>query len=759
MFERKKIQMLDDFFKECNSRNEKGVYFYRVNGYNSCIDKFIQEYYERARVSGVIIEGRIPNPDEKNLAYYYEIMGMDFMMSVGFISKSLKKWLPRMNEYQRENVTLALYDTLDGLRKKGKNENMLKNAYIKFMCWLYYRFERIIKELGENTVPKILYEGSISMYELLLLSVLSKAGCDVVLLQYKGDQEYAKIDPESAYSEELCISELVSFPAEFNLRMLRERKKKELETERLYGQKPAIRNCTNAWLHGDGIEDMKTADFYQRGSDPGLFYNYFCRINGVEDKITYLNELYQFWLELKNRKRKTVIVEQGIPKPSMEEIQAIHRRNYEHRNQMLMELSNNIRYSANIELQRIMNQAFIDVMLEESEKEGMNQNKLMNRAVFLLCWLNRYQKELFGSWKAPEIACFIYLGGCHDQSEALFLRFLARLPVDVLVLRPNQNDTCILEDSILHEVHYAESMVVSRFPSENTDVHIGTAAYHAERELDTIMYQDSGMYRNRQYERAVVVNLQTMYEEIPILWNQELKYRPSFSIVEDVVNIPVICAKVCGVKDRNINAYWADIKQLITEDTILIKDIPFINSLDANPIKAHVAGFIKNGRLKVQAIKEHSAYQYGVLREETQNYILEKLQQLIERKIIRGTFENGTEYTVIATVLNMKKELVRLIQKFDFTKKNPKIVCINTTETVLSLEDSILMAFLNMIGFDIVFFVPTGYQTVEKYFNSKFMEEHQIGDYVYDLQVPDFGKIPSNHMRQSWREKIFKRGN
>ncbi len=107
-------------------------------------------------------------------------------MDRGFITSSLKKWLPRMNDYQRNNVAMSIYDTLDAMRKEGKNDNMLKNAYIKFMCWLYYKFERIVNQLGEDKVPKILYEGEISNYELKLITVLSNAGCDVVLLQYKG---------------------------------------------------------------------------------------------------------------------------------------------------------------------------------------------------------------------------------------------------------------------------------------------------------------------------------------------------------------------------------------------------------------------------------------------------------------------------------------------------------------------------------------------------------------------------------------------
>ena len=75
---------------------------------------------ESARKAGVVIEGKIPNPDEKNLAYYNEIMGMDFQMNPAFIETALKKWLPRMNSFQRKNVAYSIYDTLDSLRKSAK---------------------------------------------------------------------------------------------------------------------------------------------------------------------------------------------------------------------------------------------------------------------------------------------------------------------------------------------------------------------------------------------------------------------------------------------------------------------------------------------------------------------------------------------------------------------------------------------------------------------------------------------------------------
>ena len=210
-------------------------------------------------------------------------------------------------------------------------------------------------------------------------------------------------------------------------------------------------------------------------------------------------------------------------------------------------------------------------------------------------------------------------------------------------------------------MNFAETLHLQRFPQENTEVRMGTAAYHAERELDTLMYQDSGLYRNQQYQRADIINLQTMYEEIRLLWNEEVKYRPNFSTTESTVNIPVIFAKVSGVKDGKVSEYWSSIRELITEDTMVIKSFPYIQPLAANPIRPYVTGFYKNGRLQKAKIKNHPAYAYGFLREEIQEHILDKLQILIEQKLIRGTFENGTEYTILSTILNLPKEILRMI--------------------------------------------------------------------------------------------------
>ena len=173
-----------------------------------------------AKKCGVVLEGKIPNPDEKQLAYYCEIMGRAFQMDQKFLTASLRTWLPRMSARQIQDVAETVSGALQDLKNGGKTENMLRNAYIKWMCWLYYRFEPILTQRGRQELPKILYEGNIGQYEVILLSILAAAGCDVVILVYLGETEYQKTDPHSRFSNLYCKAGLEPFPQDFGLKQI-----------------------------------------------------------------------------------------------------------------------------------------------------------------------------------------------------------------------------------------------------------------------------------------------------------------------------------------------------------------------------------------------------------------------------------------------------------------------------------------------------------------------------------------------------------
>lgn len=737
MFQLGRIEKLHDYFSACSRRREQAVFFYRVAGYSGEVAAFLTQYDQAARTNGVVIEGRIPNPDPKQLDYLAEMMGSDFQLDAGFLTQKLTRWLPRLTGAQREAVVTAMTATLQDLQAHGKNENMLRNAYIKYMCWLYYKFERILGRLGGDELPKILYDGTVSSYELQLLVILARAGADIVLLERAGDAGYLRCDPTSQYAQLYQAPGLTPFPADFSLRQLREQGRQQAERQKLYGAPAGIAPCTNAWMKAPDGKEILTA-IRARGDDPKLFYNAFVVQYGVEDKLLFPSDMVAFYQQLKREGRKVCLENGRLPPPTPEEIAAVRRRNHQTAEQLAADLAANLQYPNNQQLQTLMRQAFLDVVLEEDKAVGGNLNRLLNKAVYLVAWMKRYQKDLFQNWQAPEVGVFILFGACSGDNEALFLRLLAKLPVDVLVLLPDLNAPCVLKDPALLDLHKEHSLPMTDFPVEPSQMRVRTAAYQAEREMDSILYQNTGLYRAKQHQKAEAVTLQTMYEEIGLLWDQELKYRPGFAAEGDTVTVPVLLEKICGIKDGPILPYWLEIKKLVTPETTLVTKLPWQTGLEANPMKPYATQFLRQGRLQREKIKQHKDYPYGILRPEIQDYLLDKLQALLDEKLIAGTYQNGTEYTIVSTILGLPKDLLRRIQNFDFTKKNPKLIIISTTEETLSLEDSILVAFLNLVGFDILFFVPTGYQSIEKYFQKPFANEHQLGPYRYDLRVPDF---------------------
>ncbi len=790
MFVRGKLNYLSDFFKPVSDRAEKCVYFYRINGYSSDVDNLIRKYYEAAMKCGAVIEGNIPNPDEKNLSYYNEMMGMDFRREKEFIAVSLKKWLPRMNDYQIEAVSSSIYKVLNNLAASGKNDNMLKNAYIKFMCWLYYKFQQVVGNLGGDTVPKILYEANVSKYELMLLDVLCECGCDIILLQYVGDAEYLKQDANSTVSSALNLPGLTPFPQGYSIKKIREELRNQSApkpqqpatvsqiskpsgftqnfnsalnfTPRRSATQPAtsagaaqqtVPCYTNSWIKKQPFDDIKTP-VSKRGTENGANYNCFYRINGAEEKNAYINDLYKLQEDVKNSKRNLLIINNTIAIPTNDEIAAIRRGNYDSAERMISALSANINFPSDLPTQKAMVTAFCETMRAEYAV-SQNINKETSKAVYLLCWIKRYQSQLFKGRQPDSISCFIYLGGCKNANEAAFVKMLVKLPTDVLILVPNLENKCKLEDSTICEISYDESVDLAEYPCSKANIHTSTAAANAARQLDSMMYQSgSGMFRRNQYRKAAARVLETTYDEIAILWDQELKFRPNFDTDKAEADIPVIFAKVSGVQNKDLSNYWSSIKALVTDNTILVKNPSFTDKNAENPVKKHAPSFLKNGQIHREAIKSHTCYRYGHLREEMQEHIFDKIQMLLDSGLIKGTFQNGMEYTIVAEALNLDQRLLRKMQDFDFTRKNPKIVYINTTETPIPVEDSIAMALLSLIGFDVVFFVPTGYRSVENNYTFTPFCEHQTGDYMYDLGIPDFSTIK----RSILKDLIFGRG-
>lgn len=732
MFERIHLNHFEDYFTTYRERPKNSVYFGRFVVWSPAVKQMIERFTKETIQFGVCIQEKIGNPEEKHLSYYEEMMGMNYQLSVPFFMQELKQWIPRVSEDKRQIIAECFYDIFYGLAQKGKNENMQRNAYIKYMCWLYYKFERLFQNFGNDKVPKLLYAGIPNEYEMLFLTLLSKTGCDILLLALQGEEAYLKQDVNSIYSEKIQ-AEGESFPEGYSVLEVRQQLIKEENTPVVPRVATEKVINTNTWIQGNVWEDIQREQ-KERGSDNRFFYNVFAGVYGVEESAGYYAELLKWKLKLENTQTEVLLVEE-IKKPDYDEISAIQRGQYANIEQLLYIMAPQI-VCEDKKAENYAKASFLQVMKKVS---ALPFQKQQNYAVELVCLLKRYIKAMYGAGSHKEKKLFIYYGEIERESQALILMALAKMPMDVLHINPEGNQGLEIKDELFFSKIFPNTLKREKFPTDIKDMQFGTVAYQAEQEINRIMYQDTGMYRNRQFTKAVPIVLQNTYEEIGILWEQEAKYRPNFEVFEDRVMVPVIFSKVMGVPG-NVSDYWETVAKLCTEQTFVIKEFPYLGNT-LNPWKERSYAFLQGGKLMQDKIKKHSEYPFSFIREPMQDYMLEKLQELLDEKMIEGTGQDGTENLIVSTVLSMDKVILRLIQGYDFTRNIPKILLIHTRENNCTKEDAILLAYLSLVGFDIAMFVPTGYSGVERFYTKQVITEHQIGEYKYDLRIPNLSAV------------------
>lgn len=794
MLKRLQLNQFEDFWTPLATRPQPGTYFCRAAGYSPALEQFVEQALQKRTQIPMRLTGKLQNPDGGQLAYLRETLGDDFACDPAFFDTQLKKWLPRLSDTQRANLAGSMHQTLLSLRTQGKNDNMLRNAYIKFLCWMYYRFEQLLHRLGQDPLPKILYDGTLSAHELQLFCVLADAGCDIMLIEPKGDSNYHTLDPQSKESTLCAFAGQQPFPADFSLeeRMKHYRPPQAARPAptpsrptqpprptrpaprptptpsasrpaqpsrpaprpsrtpaELFPNAPVI--AVNTWLSGDLMADS-LRDPAERGPEKAYIYNMFVRILGVSDKSSYTRDLFLWRKKLEDTGRHVTVLEE-LPIPTPDETAKVAQCNAQSAAQVIAGLLPMLQPTANAKLDAAAGRALVE-LLTEMEKANESPMRIKNRAVYVICWFNRYFRTLFEGYTSGKLPVLLYFGICRTAFEAMFLRFLARLPIDVIEIYPEHAADCRLADKLLFDRIYDDTLHLDKFPQSADAAQYSTAAYHAEQELTETLYQDSGLYRDHQYQKATAVTLRTMCEEVYLLWDKEALLRPGFETVDDTVLVPVLTAKVSGVKNGDVGAYWSQIKRLMDEDTQVITRFPYLKPADNN--RFNPVPFIKNRKLQRQALKNSPAYPYGLLRPEMQDFILDKVQALLDAGLIRGTFSQGMEYKILSTAMSLPKDIVRILQKADFTKTVPKIAVVSTGEAQCSLEDAIFLALMHLCCFDVVLFVPTGYQIVEQYYAEPLFDEHQAGEYLYDLQPPYLGGTASAN--EGIFTRFFRRG-
>ena len=768
------IDRMENCFLPLNQRAPSSPSFLRVIGRDGQgrTTALLQKFYQLTQNGGLYLPSGIANPTEPETARFFEAVGAQFFPERALVERHMTVWLGQLRPAQRQVLAQAVMDALSVLKAQGANDNIIKNAYIKFMCWFRSLLGHVLMGIGKASPPKVLFEGNITKYEVLLLHLLHRAGCDVWYVNFASEESYKKADPTLAFSQ-LVQGDVFSppsphfaaspagspapaqRPASASARPAPPPRPSPLPPPPWTGLDDAV--FFNAWVGDKPVWDAVLLPCDQRalGPKPKLCA-LFAAVFGADERSEYRNRLFRLKRALDASGKVWRLLEQKPPAPTAAETAPfLSVDKSAPRGALIRALADRLTPNCGKVQALLLQRAFALAMERSPEQDSV---RLFNRGVRLACWLRRYAEVLFEGYRAERQPALVFYGTA-AESEITFLWAMAQAGVDVLCFCPERDARKAFAGHYLPplwlECCFEGSLPSEPFPQREERVRAGTTAYNASRELDQLLYSDTGMFRDRQFARSQPVTLKTTYDEVEQLWKEEAQYRPSFKTEGGVVYVPNLFSKVCGVDKGALALYWDRIRAMVTEETYLVTSLPFLKLSGPSMSAPQARAFLHSGRLDPKALKASQFYRYGYLPDDTQDYMLEKIQALMDYDLITGG--GDLTATMLSVLTNLDKELLRLLQNFDFTRTIPKFLVVDVTETLFSLEECILLAFLNLVGFDIAVFTPTGYRNLESHLRPDSFDTLTAGEFLFDLTVPD---LRSRRAGESggWLGRLFGAG-
>lgn len=703
---------LDVFFK----RVENCSYSIHFNGYCDELDSFIRKVYKIAIQSGVVIESGFKNPSVNNVNYILGIVGnsSELDLTMNYITTVLTKWLPQLSLQQRNLIGESLYRVLVELRDSGKNNSALKNIFIKLMCWLNFKCYKLLCNLCMNFNPVILYEGKYDTHELILLKLLAFCGCNVVVLNYSESEDcYKKHDMRYNCTKLYKFSKVIPFPQSFTLTQICKDFDEEKRLEQALGNKDLCKNIV--------VENEVSSNILSViASNPNINKCYCLQINGVDIESTYKNELFELRKSLQESNILFNIITSSIRYASPYEVQKY--RSYSSLDDLdcIMHLLESY-HCKSVSDEVTFKYAFTNVIREKCIR---GSSKIIN--IFAMCMRFKDLIERHGY-------ILLLIDNLAELSKVV-LEILSYTGLNILVLNPSKSD--IILSNRFSVITFDNVLYLDRYPDKPEMQELTTVARKAESEISSTLFtEDAGIFKDMQYNNAKVVYLNTTFDEISVLWNEELRLRQGFKVNNGVVTLPIIYAKVNGIPNGDVSKYKALLNDFKSNSTIIFNDCYSSNISVYLDCKT-------NDRLDFDKISSSSYYKYDYLSSSIQRYIVSKMQELLDLKVIKGV-----DNEILSILLDLPREILQSLQSFDFTRSNPKIFYINTTENQLSFSGTVILNFLSLCGFDILMVVPTGYNILDKYTSKILYREYNFGNYNYSFEDNKFKLIFNKFFR------------
>lgn len=723
--------------------------FKRYIGYDNA-DAFkglLLDGYLAASKNGLFFNGSLPlaSIDEISAATAYTAAQFE---DAEAIRQGFDAWLKHAKVKCDGKAVCALIAEAIEACGEGK-----RNTYFVLLCWL-------MKYLPQKH-DTILYIGAATLRELYFLSILQTVGSEIIYVSYGEDGEFQQF---ARKDDVTTLGGGISAPLEIDFDSIDLSREGQLSDMRAAAEKYSGLVTRAATSAAGFFEDFVTPHRKRVISNGGVYGDgcevpvYFAALIGYDEEAVYTNMLLKFKESFAGLKKQLIFIETPLSNPDVEETKALGSITRSSTAAMIDAYALLIRLSGD-PMRTALAQSTLREMLQKLFEDTGNQTVVMNYASKLVTWLYRCTQARKYSVSYEDIPVLLYYGDI-SQAELFFLHFMSRCGFDVAYITPNKKMLDMtVEKNTENRMQIFQLPLTKesgKYPDKPVKMSMATVAYNAERELDEMLYNgDAGIFRDFQFPNSQAVTLKTTFEEIGILWKQEAKFRTGFAVSGNLVSVPNIFAKISGVKRGDVGDYWDEVRSRLTPDTILrIKqDAPAPDgTLDLSAYRS----FFRNNQLDIEKLKASPLNRYSYLPDRTQDFIFYKFQEAADSGFIKLS---GDELmcAILHYGLSLDKELLKILQRFDFTKQLPKLIYIDAVEATFTVEECIHTVLCNLFGFDILVYTPTGYKNLETYVDSRAFEEHTMDEFLYNIEVPKL-KIPSDDKNSGFFGRLFRKG-
>lgn len=243
---------------------------------------------------------------------------------------------------------------------------------------------------------------------------------------------------------------------------------------------------------------------------------------------------------------------------------------------------------------------------------------------------------------------------------------------------------------------------------------------YLQKELQGVIhpwqYKDSDIH---------IINIESVLSDVLSNWNEEIRFRQGFAINEDKsLNIPTMFVQFNGIFNDK-NKYRNFLYSLETKNTIRFKDtnnlfkpnLDFLNRFEQTYNYFYMDECNRDKRTKY--LLNMDIENFNSINESARNLLYSKFKEFVKKY-------PELDSLVYAKIINLDKNILNLLQNFDYCFDNPKIIVENMDDKNFSKHDKYVLLFLYSLGFDIAIFSPKGL---------KFLDDYKINTITFDCYL------------------------